>query len=194
DFYYLPIAPALPNIRDGKVVALAVSTAKRAPTLPDVPTVVEAGYPDAQYQFWGGLAVPAKTPRTIVDRLNAETQKALAVPAVEGRVGAFGVEPMPMTAGEVAQIYRDDGAAVGKLAQGLQLVPTTCRAGSPDGVRREAISAFTRVHSPSKTGVNALGDALWRSGAPLIRDRRGPKRSRVCSAPLRAALRPGHTS
>src|SRR6516162_2333084 len=63
DFYYLPIAPALPNIRDGKVVALAVSTAKRAPTLPNVPTVVEAGYPDAQYQFWGGLAVPAKTPR-----------------------------------------------------------------------------------------------------------------------------------
>jgi len=51
DFYYLPIAPALPNIRDGKVVALAVSTSKRAPTLPNVPTVVEAGYPDAQYLF-----------------------------------------------------------------------------------------------------------------------------------------------
>jgi tripartite-type tricarboxylate transporter receptor subunit TctC len=54
DFYYLPIAPALPNIRDGKVVALAVSTSKRAPMLPTVPTVVEAGYPDAQYLFWGG--------------------------------------------------------------------------------------------------------------------------------------------
>ena len=63
DFYYLPIAPALPNIREGKVVALAVSTPQRAPSLPEVPTVVEAGYPDAQYLFWGGLAFPAKTPR-----------------------------------------------------------------------------------------------------------------------------------
>ena len=54
DFYYLPIAPALPHIRDGKVVALAVSTPKRARALPDVTTVAEAGYPNAQYLFWGG--------------------------------------------------------------------------------------------------------------------------------------------
>src|SRR5262245_36022415 len=69
DFFYFPIAPALPNIRDGKVVALAVSTPKRAPALPNVPTVAEAGYPDAQYLFWGGLALPVKTSRSIVNRL-----------------------------------------------------------------------------------------------------------------------------
>ena len=63
DFYYLPITPALPNIREGKIVALAVSTPQRAPALPDVQTVAEAGYPDAEYLFWGGLAFPAKTPR-----------------------------------------------------------------------------------------------------------------------------------
>ena len=62
DFYDLPIAPALPNIRDGKVVALAVSTSKRAPTLPNVPTVVEAGYPDAQYLFWGGSRLAGEDP------------------------------------------------------------------------------------------------------------------------------------
>ena len=84
DFYYLPIAPALPNIRDGKVVALAVSTPKRAPSLPEVPTVGEAGYPEAQYLFWGGLALPAKTPRAIIDRLHDETEKALQVPARAG--------------------------------------------------------------------------------------------------------------
>src|SRR5438105_11081494 len=56
DFYFLPLAPALPNIRDGKLVALAVSTPKRAPMLPNVPTVAEAGYPEAQYLFWGGLS------------------------------------------------------------------------------------------------------------------------------------------
>ncbi len=124
DFYYLPIAPALPNIRDGKVVALAVSTPRRAPTLPNVPTVVEAGYPDAQYLFWGGLAFPEKTPRAIVDRLHAETQKALAVPAVQERLATFGVAPMPMTVDEFGKFYRDDVAATVKLAKDVNLVPT----------------------------------------------------------------------
>ena len=73
DFYFLPVAPAMPNIQDGKLVALAVSTPKRAPMLPNVPTVAEAGYPEAQYLFWGGAGFPAKTPRTIVDRLHAES-------------------------------------------------------------------------------------------------------------------------
>jgi tripartite-type tricarboxylate transporter receptor subunit TctC len=123
DFYYLPIAPALPNIRDGKVVALAVSTPKRAPTLPNVSTVVEAGYPDAQYLFWGGLAFPAKTPRAIVDRLHAETQKALAVPTVQDRLATFGVEPMPMTVDEFGKFYNDDVLAIVKLAKDVNLVP-----------------------------------------------------------------------
>jgi tripartite-type tricarboxylate transporter receptor subunit TctC len=124
DFYYLPIAPALPNIRDGKVVALAVSTPKRAPMLPNVPTVAEAGYPNAEYLFWGGLAVPAKTPRAIIDRLHAETQKALAVPAVQERLATLGVEPMPMTVDEFGKFYRDDVAGIVKLAKDAHLTPT----------------------------------------------------------------------
>jgi tripartite-type tricarboxylate transporter receptor subunit TctC len=124
DFYYLPIAPALPNIRDGKVVALAVSTPKRAPALPNVPTVAEAGYPDAQYLFWGGLALQVKTPRDIVNRLHTETQKALNVPAVQERLATFGVELMPMSVGEFGQFYRDDVAAIVKLAKDINLVPT----------------------------------------------------------------------
>jgi tripartite-type tricarboxylate transporter receptor subunit TctC len=124
DFYYLPIAPALPNIRDGKVVALAVSTAKRAPALPDVPSVVEAGYPNAEYLFWGGVAVPAKTPRAIVDRLHAETQKALAVPAVQERLATLGVEPKPMTVDEFGKFYRDDVAAILKLAKDANIAAT----------------------------------------------------------------------
>src|SRR5262249_57194526 len=113
DYYYLPIAPALQPIRDGKVVALAVSTPKRTPSLPDVPSVVEAGYPGAQYLFWGGVAVPAKTPRDIIDKLHAETVKALAVPAVEGRFGTFGVGPLPVAGEAVRQIYPGDVAAHG---------------------------------------------------------------------------------
>ena len=77
DFYFLPLASALPLIQEGKVLALAVSTAKRAAALPEVPTTTEAGLADAAYDFWIGLFLPAKTPRDIVDKLHDETQKAL---------------------------------------------------------------------------------------------------------------------
>jgi tripartite-type tricarboxylate transporter receptor subunit TctC len=105
-------------------VALAVSTPKRAPALPNVATVAEAGYPDAQYLFWGGLALPAKTPRDIVNRLHAETQKALNVPAIQERLATFGVEPMPMSVDEFTKFYHDDVAAIVKLAKDINLVPT----------------------------------------------------------------------
>jgi tripartite-type tricarboxylate transporter receptor subunit TctC len=124
DFYYLPIVPALPHIRDGKVVALAVSTPQRAPLLPDVPTVVEAGYPDGQYLFWGGLAFPAKTPRAIVEKLNAETQKALAVPAVQERLRQLGVQQMPMSPDQFTRFFHDEINATVKLAKEINLQAT----------------------------------------------------------------------
>ena len=124
DFYFLPIAPALPNIANGKVVALAVSTPKRAKSLPDVPTVAEAGYPNAQYLFWGGIAFPSKTPRAIVNRLHEETQKALNMPAVQEKLAKFGVEPMPMSVDTFDKFYRDDVMATVKLAKDINLVPT----------------------------------------------------------------------
>src|SRR5204862_7876654 len=63
DYYFLPVAPALSLINEGKLVALAVSTAKRATSLPNVPTTSEAGLKDAAYAFWTGLFLPAKTPQ-----------------------------------------------------------------------------------------------------------------------------------
>jgi tripartite-type tricarboxylate transporter receptor subunit TctC len=124
DFYFLPMAPALPNIKTSKVVALAVSTPTRASLLPDVPTVVEAGYPAAQYLFWGGLAYPKKTPRAIVARLHNETRKALAVPAVQERLATLGVEPLTMSVDEFTRFVRDDVAATIKLAREINLTPT----------------------------------------------------------------------
>src|SRR5437899_928278 len=85
DFYFVPIAPAVPVIADGKVVVLAVSTPSRAPALPNVPTIAEAGYPGAEYLFWGGLSVPPKTPRSIVNKLHDETQEALDMPIIQER-------------------------------------------------------------------------------------------------------------
>ena len=124
DYYFLPIAPAMPVIGDGKVVALAVSTPKRAPLLPDVPTVVEAGYPDAQYLFWGGLSVPAKTPRAIIDKLHDECQKALAMPAIQERLAKLGVQPQPMSVDEFDKFFRDDLAATVKLGKDANITPT----------------------------------------------------------------------
>ena len=69
DFFFSPTLAAVPLIRDGKLSALAVSSSKRAAALPEVPTTIEAGYPNSDYNFWIGMCVPVKTPREIVDRL-----------------------------------------------------------------------------------------------------------------------------
>jgi tripartite-type tricarboxylate transporter receptor subunit TctC len=115
DFYFLPISAGLPLINDGKVVALAVSTAKRTAALPDVPTTAEAGLKDAAYAFWNGIFVPAKTPRDIVAKLHDETDKALLVPSVQERLAKVGQDPLPMTTEEFEKYFRDDVNATAKL-------------------------------------------------------------------------------
>ena len=97
DFTCSTIATALPFIREGKLVALAVSTPQRSSALPDVPTTLEAGYKNSDYTFWTGLFAPAKTPREIVDKLAEETQKALAAPGVREKLAQQGMDPMPIT-------------------------------------------------------------------------------------------------
>jgi tripartite-type tricarboxylate transporter receptor subunit TctC len=124
DFYYIPIAPALPLIEQGKVATLAVSTPKRAPALPNVPTIAEAGYPEAAYLFWGGLSAPAKTPRAIVDKLHDEAQKALDMPAVQERLAKLGVQPQPMSVDELGRFVRDDLVATVELGKHANIVPT----------------------------------------------------------------------
>jgi tripartite-type tricarboxylate transporter receptor subunit TctC len=124
DFYFLPLAPALPLIKQGKVMALAVSTPKRAASLPDVPTIAEAGYPDAAYLFWGGISAPAKTPRDVVDKINAAVNKALAMPAVDEKLANLGVEPMPMSPEQYGKFFAADLAAMVKLGKDAHIEPT----------------------------------------------------------------------
>jgi tripartite-type tricarboxylate transporter receptor subunit TctC len=108
DFTCMGISAALPLIRDGKLVALAVSSAARSAALPDVPTTLEAGLKDSDYNYWMGLFVPSKTPRAIVERLYAETQKALATPAVQEKFKPQGIEPLKLTSAEFdAMIKRE---------------------------------------------------------------------------------------
>jgi tripartite-type tricarboxylate transporter receptor subunit TctC len=117
DYYFLPIAPALAQIRDGKVAALAVSSTKRAPQLPDVPTVGEIGLPGAVYAFWNGVFVPVKTPKAIVDKLYDETQKAIADKGVQERLAKLGIEPLPMSQAEFEKYFKADVLDTDKLAR-----------------------------------------------------------------------------
>ena len=115
DFYFLPLGPALNQINDGKLIALAVSTPKRAASLPDVPTTAEIGLKDATYAFWNGMFLPAKTPRDIVTKIHSETQKALAVPEVQARLARTGSEVMTMSTEEFEKYFRDDVRSTAKL-------------------------------------------------------------------------------
>jgi tripartite-type tricarboxylate transporter receptor subunit TctC len=101
DFVFIGISSGLPFINDGRMVPLAVSSAKRSPTLPNVPTTLEAGFKNSDYNYWTGMLVPAKTSRPIIDRLHAETMKALALKDVQEKLAKQGVEPSPLTPTEM---------------------------------------------------------------------------------------------
>jgi tripartite-type tricarboxylate transporter receptor subunit TctC len=91
---------AQPLVKSGQLLALAVSSSSRASALPEVPTTVEAGYPNSEYDFWLGFFLPAKTPRAIVERLYQEIRKAKEHPDVKAKLAAAGGEPMDMTPAE----------------------------------------------------------------------------------------------
>ncbi len=97
DFMSIGISSGLPFIRAGRLIPLAVSTLKRSSALPDVPTTIEAGYPNSDYTFWNGMLVPAKTPRAIINRLREETLNVLSQPGVIEKFKPQGIEPMPLT-------------------------------------------------------------------------------------------------
>jgi tripartite-type tricarboxylate transporter receptor subunit TctC len=86
------IPPYLPQVKAGKLRALAVSPAKRTPAAPELPTVAEAGVPGYDSGAWFGLVAPAGTPKAIVDKLAAETQRILKLPDVRERIGGLGAE------------------------------------------------------------------------------------------------------
>ena len=123
DFFFSPTLAAVPLIRDGKLVALAVSGSKRAQSLPEVPTTTEAGYPNSDYNFWIGMWVPVKTPRDIVDRLYAETRKILDMPSVQEKLTALGSEPAKMTPAEFDKFFHDDIALNTQLVKAAGIKP-----------------------------------------------------------------------
>jgi tripartite-type tricarboxylate transporter receptor subunit TctC len=117
DFFFAPVGNALPLVKDGKLAALVVNSANRSAALPEVPTTSEAGFTNAEYPFWIGMFLPAKTPRTIVEKLHNEAVKALAAPKVQERLAALGVDPMPMTPAEFDAYVRKQIAADAALVK-----------------------------------------------------------------------------
>src|SRR3984957_17563969 len=111
DFYFCPLATALPLIRDGRVHALLVSTPKRVADLPDVPTPLEAGLKDADSLIWFGVFVPVKTPRDIVAKFHAAGVKVLTDPAMQESLKKLGVETLPMMPAEMDDLVKRETAA-----------------------------------------------------------------------------------
>jgi tripartite-type tricarboxylate transporter receptor subunit TctC len=123
DFYFCPLGTALPQIRQGKVLALAVSSPKRATSLPDVPTTLEAGYPDSDYTFWVGVFAPAKTPAAIIERVHGETLKAMQVERVKARLDELGSDPMDLSPAQFEALVQKEFASSAALAKAAGLKP-----------------------------------------------------------------------
>ncbi|HEY7232379.1 MAG TPA: tripartite tricarboxylate transporter substrate-binding protein [Pseudolabrys sp.] len=117
DYIFIGISSGLPFIQNKQLVPLAVSSARRSPTLPDIPTTLEAGYKDSDFNYWNGMLVPAKTPRPIVDRLYSEITKVLSLPDVQQKLKVQGVEPAPLTPAEMDAMIRREIALNIKIAK-----------------------------------------------------------------------------
>ncbi|MNC86913.1 Tripartite tricarboxylate transporter family receptor [compost metagenome] len=110
-------------VRDGKVKPLAVTTSKRVAALPDVPTLGEAGFPDGESTFWLALLAPAKTPREVVNKVNAEVGRALKSQDVIARLDKLGTEPMQLSPAEADAFIRSEYEVLGKVMRDAGLKP-----------------------------------------------------------------------
>ncbi len=117
DYFFAPVVSALPLIKDKKLIALAVGSAKRSALLPEVPTTVEAGVANSDFNFWIGMLAPANTPREIVARLNQEVQKILQLPEVKERFASLGAEAMPTGAAQFDTFIKSEVASLGAIVK-----------------------------------------------------------------------------
>lgn len=123
DYYFSPIAPVIGQIKGGQLQALAVGSPLRASALPDVPTTAEAGVPGSEFNFWIGMMAPAKTPRDIVNRLQAEVVKALASPDVKERFAKLGADAWTMQPAQFDAYIKAEIESNAKLVKAAGLAP-----------------------------------------------------------------------
>ena len=116
-FFMAPIANAVNLVKDGKLLALGVSSTQRDPLVPDVPTVAEAGVPGYDSILWFGLLTSSKTPRPVIAKLNREVSRILSDPDVKARWTPIGLDPRPTTPEAFDKLIADDIATFTRLAR-----------------------------------------------------------------------------
>jgi tripartite-type tricarboxylate transporter receptor subunit TctC len=115
------LAAALPQIKDGKVRALAVTSKARSDALPDVPTMAEAGHPDVVGDSWVGVLVPTGTPKEIVALLNREIVQIIAQPETKKRLATLGFEPVAGSPQQFAQAIKSEIEAWAKVIRAANI-------------------------------------------------------------------------
>ena len=121
-YFFSPISAALPQVREGKLTALAVSTAKRSSVLPDVPTIAESGLSGFDYNLWVGVFGPAGTPIDLVEKINRDVLGALASPEVKDRLAALGADAMPMAPPEFRKFVQEEIGESGKVIRAAGII------------------------------------------------------------------------
>jgi len=119
DVYFAPVFSIIPHVKEGRLQPLAVGSPKRTALFPDLPTTVEAGYPNSDYNFWIGALVATRTPKEIVQRLNREFNAALRQPDIQERMKNLGVDNLNLSIEEFEAMIRKE------LADNVELVKTT---------------------------------------------------------------------
>jgi tripartite-type tricarboxylate transporter receptor subunit TctC len=122
-FFMAPLGSSANLVRDGRIRALGVSTAKRIPVISDIPTIAESGLPGFAWDSWGAIFAPSKTPRAIINRWNREIHRATEAPVVQKRLRAIGMEAAPSTPQELDAMVKEQMAIIAKLAKAAGLKP-----------------------------------------------------------------------
>ena len=121
--FFAGLPAAITQMKAGRLRALAVTTPKRFPTVPEVPTIAEAGWPGLEVDQWHAIIAPARMPRPLAERLNGEIGKVHAVPEVGRVLLANGAEANPSTPGELQSLIRSEIAKWTKAAKAAGLSP-----------------------------------------------------------------------
>jgi len=121
DFYFALPFQVRANLKSGKIRALAVGSPKRSSLFPDLPTTVEAGYPNSDYNAWVGALVPTRTPRDIVQRLHREFNAAVNAPDVREKIVKTGADPLSLTLPEFEAMIASEFESNGKLIKAANI-------------------------------------------------------------------------
>ncbi len=122
-FFMSPLSGAIPLVKGGKLRALGVSCATRVAAIPEVPTLAETVLPGFRFDTWSGILAPVRTPRVIINKLNAEITRILALPEIAQKMTALGVEPDATTPAEFDKLIVEQVAMMAKLARAAGIKP-----------------------------------------------------------------------